>query len=188
LLVVPRSVEHHEACKGEIRRVLGRLHDFDPSDKEACPIWDTTQEAKAFRTMTDGMKYFLGAVGIVTLFLGGLGVMNVMLVAVRERTREIGVRKAIGAPAHSIMRQFFLEAVIVALVSGGAGLLVAFGLCALVNLLPMPEFFAGLLPTWQTGMVAMAVLGTIAILSAVYPARRAAAIDPIEALRHEAGG
>jgi putative ABC transport system permease protein len=86
------------------------------------------------------------------------------------------------------MRQFFLEAVIVALVSGGAGLLVAFGLCALVNLLPMPEFFAGLLPTWQTGMVAMAVLGTIAILSAVYPARRAAAIDPIEALRHEAGG
>jgi putative ABC transport system permease protein len=188
LLVVPRSVEHHEACKGEIRHVLGRLHDFDPTDKEACPIWDTIQEAKAFRTMTDGMKYFLGAVGIVTLFLGGLGVMNVMLVAVQERTREIGVRKAIGAPAHSILRQFFLEALLVALISGGTGLLIAFGLCALVDLLPMPDFFAGLLPTWQTGAVAMAVLGTIAILSALYPARRAAAIDPIEALRHEAGG
>ena len=168
LLVVPRSVEHHEACKGEIRRVLARLHGFDPSDKEACPIWDTIQEAKAFRTMTDGMKYFLGAVG--------------------ERTREIGVRKAIGAPASSILRQFFLEALIVALISGGAGLLIAFGLCALVDLLPMPDFFAGLLPTWQTGTVALAVLGTIAILSALYPARRAAAIDPIEALRHEAGG
>ena len=140
LLVVPRSVEHHEACKGEIRRVLGRLHDFDPSDKEACPIWDTIQEAKAFRTMTDGMKYFLGAVGIVTLFLGGLGVMNVMLVAVRERTREIGVRKAIGAPAHSILRQFFLEALMVALISGGTGLLIAFGLCALVDLLPDAGF------------------------------------------------
>jgi putative ABC transport system permease protein len=188
LLVVPRSVEHHEACKGEIRRVLARLHDFDPSDKEACPIWDTIQEAKAFRTMTDGMKYFLGAVGIVTLFLGGLGVMNVMLVAVQERTREIGVRKAMGAPANSILRQFFLEALIVALISGGAGLLLAFALCALVDLLPMPDFFAGLLPTWQTGALALAVLGTIAILSALYPARRAAAIDPIEALRHEAGG
>jgi putative ABC transport system permease protein len=188
LLVVPRSVEHHEACKGEIRHVLGRLHDFDPTDKEACPIWDTIQEAKAFRTMTDGMKYFLGAVGIVTLFLGGLGVMNVMLVAVQERTREIGVRKAIGAPANSILRQFFLEALIVALISGGTGLLIAFGLCALVDLLPMPDFFAGLLPTWQTGAVALGVLGTIAILSALYPARRAAAIDPIEALRHEAGG
>src|SRR5271155_1312696 len=188
LLVVPRSVEHHEACKGEIRSVLGRLHGFDPTDKEACPIWDTIQEAKAFRTMTDGMKYFLGAVGLVTLLLGGLGVMNVMLVAVQERTCEIGVRKAIGAPAHSILRQFFLEALIVALISGGTGLLIAFGLCALVDLLPMPDFFAGLLPTWQSGTVAMAVLGTIAILSALYPARRAAAIDPIEALRHEAGG
>jgi putative ABC transport system permease protein len=188
LLVVPRSLEHHEACKGEIRRVLGRLHDFDPSDKEACPIWDTVQEAQAFRTMTDGMKYFLGAVGVVTLFLGGLGVMNVMLVAVRERTREIGVRKAIGAPAHSILRQFFVEALMVALISGGTGLLVAFGLCALVDLLPMPDFFAGLLPTWQTGTLAFVVLGAIAIFSALYPARRAAAVDPIEALRHEAGG
>jgi len=188
LLVVPRSIEDHEACKGEVRRVLGRLHDFDPNDKEACPIWDTIQEAKAFRTMTDGMKYFLGAVGIVTLLLGGLGVMNVMLVAVRERTREIGVRKAMGAPAHSILWQFFLEALMVALTSGGIGLFIAFGLCALVDLLPMPDFFAGLLPTWQTGTIAFAVLGTIAIGSALYPARRAAAIDPIEALRHEAGG
>jgi putative ABC transport system permease protein len=188
LLVVPRSVEQHEACKGEVRRVLARLHNYDPKDKEACPIWDTIQEAKAFRTMTDGMKYFLGAVGVVTLFLGGLGVMNVMLVAVRERTREIGVRKAMGAPANSILRQFFLEALIVAMVSGGTGLLIAFSICGLVDLLPMPDFFAGLLPTWQTGAIALAVLGTIAILSALYPARRAAAIDPIEALRHEAGG
>ena len=178
LLVVPRSVEDHEACKGEIRRVLGRLHGFDPSDKEACPIWDTIQEAKAFRTMTDGMKYFLGAVGLVTLFLGGLGVMNVMLVAVRERTREIGVRKAIGAPASSILTQFFMEALMVALISGGAGLLIAFGLCALVDLLPMPAFFAGLLPTWQTGVGAFAVLGTIAIFSGLYPARRAPPSTP----------
>lgn len=188
LLVVPHGVERHEACATEVRHVLGRLHSFDPNDKEACPIWDTIKEAKAFRTMTDGMKYFLGAVGIVTLFLGGLGVMNVMLVAVRERTREIGVRKAMGAPARSILWQFFLEALFVAMISGGLGLLVAFGLCALVDLLPMPDFFAGLLPTWETGALALGVLGTIAILSALYPARRAASIDPIEALRHEAGG
>jgi putative ABC transport system permease protein len=188
LLVVPRSVEHHEACKGEIRRVLARLHDFDPRDKEACPIWDTIQEAKAFRTMTDGMKYFLGAVGIVTLLLGGIGVMNVMLVAVRERTREIGVRKAIGAPAKVILRQFFVEALIIAFVSGGIGLGVAFGFCALVNLLPMPDFFAGLIPDWTSGLVATGLLGTIAVGAALYPARRAASIDPIEALRYEAGG
>jgi len=188
MLVTPRSVEQHEACKTELRRALARMHHYDPNDKEACPIWDTVQEAKAFRQMTDGMKYFLGAVGIVTLFLGGIGVMNVMMVAVRERTREIGVRKAIGAPAHTILRQFFFEALLIAFVSGGVGLGIAYGICALVDLLPMPDFFAGLLPTWKTGLLATGLLGSIAVLSSLYPARRAASVDPIEALRYEAGG
>jgi len=188
LLVTPRSVAAHEACKYEIRAALGRLHGFDPRDKEAAPIWDTVQEAKAFEQMTDGMKYFLGAVGVITLFLGGLGVMNVMMVAVRERTREIGVRKALGAPAHMILRQFFIEALIIAFLSGGIGMGVAYGLCSLVDLLPMPDFFAGLLPTWESGLVACLLLGTIAVVAALYPARRAASVDPIEALRYEAGG
>jgi putative ABC transport system permease protein len=188
LLVAPRSLVDHEACKAEVRRVLGRLHDFDPRDEEAAHIWDTVEEAKAFRTMTDGMKYFLGAVGIATLFIGGIGVMNVMLVAVRERTREIGVRKALGATRRSILRQFFLETMIVVFLSGGAGLAVAYGLCALVNLLPMPPFFAGLLPTWSSALLAFALLGSVALGAAMYPARRAATIDPIEALRSEAGG
>jgi putative ABC transport system permease protein len=146
------------------------------------------QEAKAFETMTTGMKYFLGAVGVITLLLGGLGVMNVMLVAVRERTREIGVRKALGAPARTILKQFFVEALFIALISGGVGLGIAFGLCAVVNMLPMPDFFAGLLATWSSGLLAFGLLGTIAVLSALYPARQAASIDPIEALRYEAGG
>jgi putative ABC transport system permease protein len=188
LLVTPRSVGQHEACKREVRVALARMHRYDPNDKEACPIWDTVQEAQAFKTMTDGMKFFLGAVGIVTLLLGGIGVMNVMLVAVRERTREIGVRKAIGAPAGTILRQFFTEALIIALLSGGIGLGIAFGFCALVNMLPMPDFFAGLIPSWSSGLTAAALLGAIAVGAALYPARRASSIDPIEALRYEAGG
>ena len=114
--------------------------------------------------------------------------MNVMLVAVRERTREIGVRKAVGASARAILSQFFIEALIVVLLSGGLGMGIAYGLCGLVDLFPMPVFFAGLLPTWRSAVISFAILGTIAVFSALYPARRAAMVDPIDALRYEPGG
>jgi putative ABC transport system permease protein len=188
LLVAPESLETHEDCVRQVRAALGLIHHFDPKDKEAAGIWDTVKQAKANRLIIDGMEYFLGAVGVVTLFLGGLGVMNVMLVAVRERTREIGVRKAIGATRRAIVAQFFVETLIIVFLSGGIGLGIAYGLCGLVDLLPMPPFFAGLIPTWQAGFLSFFLLGTVAILAALYPARRAAAVDPIEALRYEAGG
>lgn len=188
LLVVPKSWEDHEACKMQVRRTLARLHDFDANDKEAASIWDTVEDAKAFQMVVDGMNYFLGAVGVTTLCLGGIGVMNVMLVAVRERTREIGVRKAVGATRRAILAQFFVETLIVVFLSGGVGMGVGYGICALVNLIPMPPFFAGLLPSFRSALFSFALLGTVAVLSALYPARRAAAVDPIEALRYEPGG
>jgi putative ABC transport system permease protein len=188
LLVTPRSLELHEACKAEVRRALGRLHDFDPHDKEAAGIWDTVDQAKAFRRLTDGMQYFLGAVGIATLLIGAIGVMNVMLVAVRERTREIGVRRALGATRRSVVRLFFVETVLVVFASGGIGLGVAYGICLAFNMLFQMPYFAGLLPTWWSALLSFALLSGVALFAAVYPARRAAAVDPIEALRFEAGG
>jgi putative ABC transport system permease protein len=188
LLVTPRSLDDHERCKAEVRRSLARLHQFDPRDKEAAGIWDTVETAKAFRRLTDGMRLFLGAVGIATLFIGAIGVMNVMLVAVRERTREIGVRRALGATRRSILRLFFLETLIVVFASGGAGLAVAYGVCAAFSVVLRGPYFAGLLPTWSSGLLSFLLLSTVAVLAAVYPANRAAAVDPIEALRFEAGG
>ncbi len=188
LIVTPRSYAQHEACKAEMLRTLGRLHSFDPADKEAAGLWDTVENTKNVQRIFDYMQYFMSAVGVATVFLGGIGVMNVMLVAVRERTREIGVRKAVGATRRAIVAQFFIETVIIVFMSGGAGMSVAYGLCALVNTLPMPRFFAGMLAGWTAALASFGLLGAVALLAAVYPASRAAAVDPIEALRFEPGG
>jgi putative ABC transport system permease protein len=112
--------------------------------------------------------------------------MNIMLVAVRERTREIGVRKALGATTRAIQHQFFLEGFFLTMVSGSIGFLVAIGLCALVNLAPMPERFQGMVITWQAGLVALLALVAIGVVTSTYPARRAALLPPVEALRWEA--
>ncbi|PYR65236.1 MAG: hypothetical protein DMF88_20570 [Acidobacteria bacterium] len=169
----------------EIRRVIAREHGFDPADRDAVRVWDTSLESIMFGRMIQTMKNFFTIVGLVTLSLGGLGVMNIMLVAVRERTREIGIRKALGATPGHIQRQFFLEGFILTLLSGTAGFLVALGLCALVNLLPMPTRFEGMILTWQAGLGAVVALVFVGVVSSTYPARRAAMLPPVEALRFE---
>jgi putative ABC transport system permease protein len=138
-----------------------------------------------FGRMVDTMRDFFMAVGFITLALGGLGVMNIMLIAVRERTREIGVRKALGATTGAIQRQFFLEGFLLTLVSGAIGLAFALGLCWLVNLLPMPERFVGMILTPSAGAITVASLVAIGVLTSMYPARRAAELPPVEALRYE---
>ena len=106
-----------------VRAILARRHGFDPDDKQAIAMWDTSLQTLMFGRMIGHMKQFFTIVGIVTLVLGGIGVMNIMLVAVKERTREIGVRKALGATTAVIQRQFFLEGFFLTLLSGGAGML-----------------------------------------------------------------
>jgi putative ABC transport system permease protein len=170
----------------EVRRVLGPRHRFDRDDRTAVQMWDTTLQTLMFGRMIKTMKDFFTVVGLVTLALGGLGVMNIMLVAVRERTREIGVRKALGATTRQIQRQFFLEGFVLTMLSGTLGFAAALGLCAAVNLLPMPPRFQGMVITWEAGLVAVAFLVLIGVVTSTYPARRAAELPPVEALRYEA--
>ena len=169
---------------------LARLHGFDPHDKEAAIVWDTIEEAQAFKAMTDGMKYFLGAVGLTTLFLGGLGVMNVMLVAVRERTREIGVRKAVGALSHNIMMQFFVETIIVVLRQRRAWAWRSHLDSALSSIYcPCRNILPDCCPTWQSGLLSVGSAGTGRDIRRRCIRRGRRGIDdPIEALRYEAGG
>jgi putative ABC transport system permease protein len=168
-----------------VRAILARRHGFDPADKQAIAMWDTSLETLMFGRMISHMKLFFTIVGVVTLALGGIGVMNIMLIAVKERTREIGVRKALGATTRVIERQFFLEGMFLTLLSGGVGMTAALGLCQLVNLAPLPDRFSGMILSWPSGFAALATLVTIGIVTSTYPARKAADLPPVEALRFE---
>jgi putative ABC transport system permease protein len=170
----------------EVRSILARRKGCDPRDTEAVFMWDTAMQSLFFERIVVSMKQFFTLVGLVTLALGGIGVMNIMLIAVKDRTKEIGVRKALGATTAVIERQFFLEGFFLTMVSGLAGMAVATGLCVAVNVLaPLPIRFAGMIITWQTGLLAMGTLVAIGIAASTLPARRAATLPPTEALRYE---
>ncbi|MBI2150748.1 MAG: ABC transporter permease [Acidobacteria bacterium] len=152
---------------------------------EALSIWNTSLEMVLFHNIMEGMNNFFVSVSIITLVLGGIGVMNIMLIAVRERTKEIGVRKALGATPRNIQWQFFGEGLALTLFSGAIGLAAALTLSGLINLLPMPARFAGMIVTWQAALFSIATLVVIGVAAATYPARRAAELEPVDALRFE---
>ncbi len=175
------------AAKAAVHRVIARDHGFDPSNQDAFDEWDTIKTSQLVDKIFDAMDVFLGGVGVVTLGLGAVGIINIMLVSVTERTREIGLRKALGATRRSILTQFFLEGLLLTTVSGaiGVGLSAAFmGLLQMLLTDKMPGFDPPRL-VWWSAMLAMGCLAVSGIVAGVYPASQAAALEPVEALRRE---
>ena len=183
IIYIPTSLDDWKAARDQVVRVLARNHRFNPEDGGAIHIWDTVENAKLVDSIFVSMTVFLGTIALVTLTLGGVGVMNIMLVSVAERTREIGLRKAIGATRRRILLDFLLEGVTLAALSGLAGWFGAYGLAAAVNSLPKQEMFGGLPVNGGTTAIAFTALGIIAVISAAWPAWRAACRTPVEALR-----
>jgi putative ABC transport system permease protein len=179
------AVDKWEEASAQVKATLGRLHDFDKSDEGALWMWDTVKGAQMFDSIFNAGEIFLAAVALVTLSLGGVGVMNTMMMAVSERTNEIGLKKALGATQRRILMDFFLEGVILAVLAGGIGLLLVWGLSSIVNALPLPGMFSGLPIDWKMLAAATCALGLTAVASALPPAQRASEMTPVEALRFE---
>ena len=188
------SIQYQPTTKGDstaavpaVHRVIAERHGLDPSLKDAFEEWDTIQEEHMISAIFNAMDVFLGGVGIVTLALGAVGIINIMLVSVTERTREIGLLKAIGATKSSILAQFFWEGLLLTAVSGIIGIVVSGGgMWVLQQLLTgkVPGFDPPRLVPWSAAL-ALGCLVLCGVVAGLYPASKAAAMDPIEALRRE---
>jgi putative ABC transport system permease protein len=188
------SIQYQPATKGDttkavpaVHRVIAERHGFDPALKDAYQEWDTIEEEHMIGAIFNAMDIFLGGVGIVTLGLGAVGIINIMLVSVSERTREIGLLKAIGATKRSILSQFFWEGLLLTGISGLIGIAVSAGLMAVLQSLltgKIPGFDPPRLVPWSAAL-ALGSLVICGVVAGLYPASKAAQLDPIEALRRE---
>ncbi len=183
IVVQPISADQHEAAVRQVRQILAERHHFEPEDLDALWVWDTLQGARFTQHIFHAMTLFFGVVALLTLALGGIGVMNIMLVAVSERTREIGVRKALGATGRDIRYQFLTESAIITLVSGSIGLLCGVGICVLLRVVPLPDFIPHPTISPLAITASLLTLAAITVTAGTYPAFRAANLTPMECLR-----
>jgi putative ABC transport system permease protein len=185
LVYQPKVRAIHETSRLEIHKVVARNHGFPYDTPNAYDEWDSIRTSEQVGKIFDAMNMFLGSVGLVTLSLGAIGIINIMLVAVADRTREIGLRKALGATNHSIMFQFFTEGAFLTVLSGGFGIGGAAALMSALQLLPSPPGWDPPTLVPSSAILALVSLSVAGIAAGLYPARQAAALQPVEALRKE---
>jgi putative ABC transport system permease protein len=185
----PASEQMADQAKAQIYRVLARKYRFDPDDTRALGIWDTRENQRITGNIALGIQMFLGIIGGLTLFVGGMGVANIMYAVVKERTREIGVKMALGAKVRQVMSPFVLEALTMTILGGTLGTAVGVVLMQIIAALPLKgeafEFLGR--PTFSPAIAAATslILGTVGLLAGYFPARRAASVNPAESLRYE---
>jgi len=178
-----RDISRTQQASDEVLAILAGKHRFDSQDEEALSIWDTTDQAQFFDTFMLAFRLFLGIVGVLTLVVGGIGVSNIMNVVVEERTREIGIKMALGAKPGSVLRQFMLETLIITGVGGLMGLGIAFGICSGVPALGFSDVIGEPTVSLVVAGTTALLLGLIGLIAGFFPARSAAAMDPVVAMK-----
>jgi len=178
-----KSAFETEPLTARILEILGKRKKFDPEDKEALSVWDTTGQFKFFDTFMLAFTGFLGIVGSLTLVVGGIGVSNIMNVVVEERTREIGIKMALGAKQRFILGQFLLETLLVTAVGGLIGFGVSLGICAAFPKLGFTDSVGIPEVSPLVAAITIGILGLIGLLAGWFPAREASRLDPVVAMK-----
>ncbi|MBU0984766.1 MAG: ABC transporter permease [candidate division Zixibacteria bacterium] len=173
----------------KIFEAMGQRYKFDPADDRALSIWDTVEGQKEMSNMLMGIKVFLGIIGFLTLLIAGVGVANIMYVSIRERTREIGIKMAVGARRAVILWQFLIEAMMITFLGGFFGMAISWALTEGFKKVPIDsdvlEFMGRPTVSPEIGLIVIAILGLMGLFSGLFPALRAASVSPVESLRYE---
>jgi len=183
----------YEGLEQSVRRVMAIGHRFNPTDRRAMFVFNLMEQVHQFELITLGLTILLGFIGTLTLGIGGVGLMNIMLVSVTQRTREIGVEKALGARRRHILFQFLAESLTITFIGGALGIILAYGVSLSVGRVTLYSAVAknaeggdvSLIIAPSTLIVATLILGAVGLISGMVPAVRASRLDPIEALRYE---
>lgn len=174
----------NQEIQDKIYAALGKRFVFDPADKNALGIWDTTEQDKFIHYFSLGFKIFLGVLGTFTLIVGGIGLANIMYVVVKERTREIGIKRSIGARRKQIMSQFLIETFFIIGIGAAIGFVLALILIKLVSMLPIEDFVGHPQLSWPVLITSVTILALIGFLAGYFPARKASRLDVVECLRY----
>lgn len=189
LIYKPKDISQSEIVKNDVYKLLSQKYKFDPTDKQALNFWDMIEEEKIMRNIFLGIEIFMGIIGGLTLVVAGVGVANIMYVSGKRRTKEIGIKMALGAKKRHVLLQFVSEALIIAIIGGTAGLLLSFIVVELFEILPLEGDVADILAhpvmSLKIMLLTAIILGVVGFLAGVFPARRAASSNPVEALRYE---